>query len=64
MNILPRRSLSEDHGDQWWAAQDYLWALAAGLLIRNSRADWQSFLAGYAPPRGNPSSPFPTMEPE
>ena len=64
MNMFPRGPIPEDADDRWWAAQDYFWALGAGLLVRNSRTDWRMFLAGYAPPRGNPFSTYPTTEPE
>ena len=49
MNMVPHGPVPEDAGETWFAAQDYFWAIGAGLLVHNSRADWRSFLAGYAP---------------
>jgi hypothetical protein len=64
MNMVPRGPLPEDADDKWCATQDYFWALGAGLLLRNSRADWRMFLAGYAPLSGKSPLSCPPMEPQ
>lgn len=64
MNMFPCAPIPEDADDKWSAAQDYFWALGAGLLVRNSRADWRMFLAGYAPLSGQSPLLCAPMEPE